>query len=45
MNFSERPGDPHEFAFLQIRPLVFGGELENVDLDEIEPGGADLLSR
>jgi hypothetical protein len=33
-----------EFAFLQIRPMVFGGEFEDVDLGGIEPKGAIVLS-
>ncbi|MFH1866245.1 MAG: PEP/pyruvate-binding domain-containing protein [Candidatus Eisenbacteria bacterium] len=44
VNFGEMPGDPHEFAFLQIRPMVFGGEFEDVDLGGIEPRGAVILS-
>ncbi|HYW68383.1 MAG TPA: DUF5752 family protein, partial [bacterium] len=44
VNFRENPEEPHEFAFLQIRPLVFGGEFEDVDLGGIEPRGAVVLS-
>jgi len=44
VNLSADPGEPHEFAFLQIRPMVFGGEFEDVDLGGIEPKGAIVLS-
>ncbi len=44
VNLSERPDEPHEFAFLQIRPMVFGGEFEDVDLGGIEPRGAVVIS-
>ncbi|MFH1688706.1 MAG: PEP/pyruvate-binding domain-containing protein [Candidatus Eisenbacteria bacterium] len=44
VNFADRPGEPHEFAFLQIRPMVFGGGFEDVDLGGIEPRGAVVLS-
>jgi len=44
VNFSENPSEPHEFAFLQIRPMVFGGQFEDIDLGGIEPRGAVVLS-
>ena len=44
VNLAADPGEPHEFAFLQIRPMVFGGEFEDVDLGGIEPKGAIVLS-
>jgi len=44
VNFRESADEPHEFAFLQIRPMVFGGEFEDVDLGGIEPRGAVVLS-
>jgi hypothetical protein len=44
VNLSEKPGEPHQFAFLQIRPMVFGGEFADVDLGGIEPKGAIVLS-
>ena len=44
VNLSEKPGEPHEFAFLQIRPMVFGGAFADVDLGGIEPKGAIVLS-
>jgi hypothetical protein len=44
VNFSSDPREPHEFAFLQIRPMVFGGEFEDIDLGGIEPRGAVVLS-
>ncbi|MCK4916300.1 MAG: histidine kinase, partial [Candidatus Eisenbacteria sp.] len=44
VNLSKKPDEPHEFAFLQIRPMVFGGEFADVDLGGIEPKGAVVLS-
>ena len=32
-----RTAEPHEFAFLQIRPLVFAEPLEGMDLDQVQP--------
>ncbi len=37
------PNRPHEFGFLQMRPLVLARETENLDLDEAPP--AALLCR
>ncbi|MBD3236789.1 MAG: histidine kinase [Candidatus Eisenbacteria bacterium] len=31
----QRPDDPHEFAFLQIRPLVFGATGRDIDFGEV----------
>jgi CheY-like chemotaxis protein len=39
----QRPGDPAEFGFLQIRPLVLSREGEELRLDDIDP--ADLICR
>ncbi len=36
--------DRNELAFLQIRPLVFGGRGEDVDLGEVSPKGAIVVS-
>ncbi len=37
VQLSSAPGEPHEFAFLQMRPLVLSHEGEQVDLRDIEP--------
>ena len=44
VNLSREPGRPHDFAFLQIRPMVFGGLVEEVEFGEIEPSGAIVIS-
>ena len=44
VNLSRRADEPHELAFLQIRPMVFGGTVEDVDLGKVEPAGAVLIS-
>lgn len=36
---------PHEFAFLQIRPLVFGSEARELDLTGVDPAGAICISQ
>jgi CheY-like chemotaxis protein len=38
-----RPGEPGEFAFLQMRPLVLAQEGDELDLDEADPD--ELLCR
>jgi hypothetical protein len=35
---SADPNQPHEFGFLQMRPLVLARETENLDLDEADAG-------
>jgi hypothetical protein len=44
VNFSNRPDESHELAFLQIRPMVFGGAVEDVELSGVEPSGAVIIS-
>jgi DNA-binding NarL/FixJ family response regulator len=44
VNLSAEPGRRHEFAFLQIRPLVFGGEGEDIDVGDVDPAGALCIS-
>ena len=35
VNLSDDPGKPHEFAFLQIRPLVLGSELQEIEIENV----------
>jgi CheY-like chemotaxis protein len=44
VNLSQKPDAPHELAFLQIRPMVFGGTVEDVDLAGVELSGAVIIS-
>jgi hypothetical protein len=44
VNFSEDPEELHEFAFLQIRPLVLGSELQDISVEEQELRGALCVS-
>ena len=44
VNLNQRDDEPHEFAFLQIRPMVFGGTVEDVELGGVKPDGAIVLS-
>lgn len=39
-NLSGRPDEPHEFGFLQIRPLVLGSDAQDVQLEDIRPADA-----
>jgi hypothetical protein len=34
-NLSERPDAPHEFGFLQIRPLVLGSDAQDMQLQDV----------
>jgi hypothetical protein len=36
VRLSRRPDEPHEFAFLQIRPLVFDEAFDEQDLDRVD---------
>jgi hypothetical protein len=40
VNFSHREGEPHDFGFLQIRPLVLGSDSQDLQLEVIDPGDA-----
>jgi CheY-like chemotaxis protein len=40
VSLSDHPSKPHEFAFLQIRPLVFGADARDVEIDAIDPADA-----
>jgi DNA-binding NarL/FixJ family response regulator len=44
VNLSEEPGGRHEMAFLQIRPMVFGGTTADIELGEVRPSGAIVIS-
>ncbi len=44
VNLSEDPGGRHNLAFLQIRPLVFGGAAEDVNVEGVDPAGAIAVS-
>ena len=35
VNLAQEKGDPHDFTFLQIRPLVFDVSTEEMELDEV----------
>jgi CheY-like chemotaxis protein len=37
VRLSGQPGEPREFGFLQMRPLVLRREIEDLNLDEIHP--------
>ena len=37
VRLSNQPSEPHEFGFLQMRPLVISQGFEELDLDAIEP--------
>lgn len=43
VNYSAPPGTPKEFAFLQMRPMVAGHELAELDLDDLEE--SEMLCR
>ena len=45
VSLSERRGAPHEFAFLQIRPLVLGAEAYEVTIGDLDVQAAICLSR
>jgi hypothetical protein len=36
---------PHEFGFLQIRPMVLGSDAQDIQLDQIEPADIFCLAR
>ncbi len=37
VNLAEGERDPHEFAFLQIRPLVLGSDSQDVRIEAVDP--------
>ena len=45
VNLSSTPDEPHEFAFLQIRPLVVGTSGQDVEMERVAPGQAMCLAR
>jgi hypothetical protein len=44
VSLSDDPGKPHEFAFLQIRPLVIGSELQEIEIDHADTQDAVCIS-
>lgn len=44
VNLSDDPAVPHEFAFLQIRPLVAGSELQDIEIGELDTTDALCVS-
>ncbi len=44
LNLHPEKDEPHEFAFLQIRPLVFGTATEEMDLSGVDPTAAICVS-
>ncbi len=44
VNLSDDPAIPHEFAFLQIRPLVIGSELQDMEIGDVEMKDALCIS-
>ncbi|MEW6745814.1 MAG: PEP/pyruvate-binding domain-containing protein [Planctomycetota bacterium] len=45
VNLSEQTGEPHEFAFLQIRPLVLGSDMREIAFDVIDPADALVMTQ
>jgi len=43
VRLAQQPGEPHEFGFLQLRPLVLSREMHDIDLSTVEP--ATVLCR
>jgi hypothetical protein len=43
-NLSDHPGEPHEFGFLQIRPLVLGSDVRDIQIEQIDPADALCVS-
>ncbi len=43
VRLAQRPGEPHEFGFLQLRPLVLSREMHDLDLSTVDP--ATVLCR
>lgn len=44
VNLSDDPATPDEFAFLQIRPLVIGSELQDMDIGDVVAKDALCIS-
>jgi len=44
VTLSDEPAEPHEFAWLQIRPLVMGSELREIQIGAIEARDAVCIS-
>lgn len=44
VNLAGNPGELHEFAFLQIRPVMMGSEVQDIRIDQIERHNALCVS-
>jgi len=44
VNLAENPDEQHEFAFLQIRPVMMGSEVQDIRIDQIERHDALCVS-
>jgi hypothetical protein len=44
VDLSDDPGKPHDFAFLQIRPLVPGSELQEIEVEHVDAQRAICIS-
>jgi CheY-like chemotaxis protein len=44
VSLSDEPGKPHEFAFLQLRPLVVGADTRDVEIEAIDPADAVVVT-
>ncbi len=45
VNLASRPEEPHEFGFLQIRPLVLGSDSRDLMLDDLDTAEALVVAR
>jgi hypothetical protein len=45
VNLSRRPGEPHDFNFLQIRPMVMGNDAQDLPMDGLDPEQALATAR
>jgi hypothetical protein len=44
VNLSDSPERPHEFGFLQMRPLVLGNDAQDILVESLDPGDALCVS-
>lgn len=44
VNLAEKADEPHEFGFLQIRPLVVGSDAQDVRIEEVDSGDAVCIA-
>ena len=45
VDLAEAPGQPHEFHFLQVRPMVLGTDAQDIPMDALVPGQAVATAR